>query len=76
MKDEIKYSNLIAKYLSGSLGKSEKKELFDWVGQHKANQAFFDEMVQLWNVSNDIREEPFNANTSDAWSSQKMRDEL
>lgn len=68
MRDEAKYANLIAKYLSGNLGSSQKKELFDWVGQHKANQAFFDEMVNLWSASKNVREEPFNANISDAWT--------
>jgi ferric-dicitrate binding protein FerR (iron transport regulator) len=68
VKNEIKYSNLIAKYLSGNLGKSEKKELFYWVEKHPSNQAFFDEMVQLWSASKNIREEPFNANVADAWS--------
>lgn len=67
MREEAKYANLIAKYLSGNLGGSEQKDLFDWVGQNETNRAFFDESVHLWSVAGENREEPFNANISEAW---------
>lgn len=68
MKNDNTYVDLIARYLSGNLEGQDKKELFDWVEAATANKAFFDEMVSLWAVSGEYREEPFNANLSDAWT--------
>ncbi len=67
MKEDNKYVDLIASYLSGNLKGQDKKELFDWVEAETANKAFFDEMANLWAVSAAYHEEPFNANLSDAW---------
>lgn len=58
---------MIAKYLSGNIGRKEKQKLFAWVEESQANQKFFDEMVHLWKVSADYEEEPFGTDVSKAW---------
>ncbi len=67
MKDAAAITDLIAKYLSGNIGRKERQKLFAWVEDGAANQKFFDEMVHLWKVSVDYEEEPFEADVSKAW---------
>ena len=67
MEDET-YIDLIAKYLSGNITPTEKQELMAWVETSEANRAFFEESLQLWGISDNYVEEPFEADLNVAWT--------
>lgn len=67
MEDE-KYIDLIAKDLSGNITPTEKQELMAWVETSEANRAFFEESLQLWGISDNYLEEPFEADLDVAWA--------
>ena len=64
--EDAKYIDLIAKYLSGNLEPIEKQDLMTWVEASEANQAYFDEMIQLWGITENY-EEQFETDVSAAW---------
>lgn len=72
--EDAKYLDMMAKYLSGNLSAPERAELFAWVEQREANRKFFDEMIQLWSISNDYADEPFEADIEEAW--ERLDDRL
>lgn len=71
--EDATYIDLIAKYLSGNLEPVEKQELMAWVEASEANRAYFDEMIQLWGISEQYEEEPFEADLSSAWQSLNQK---
>jgi len=48
---EALYTDLIAKYLSGNIEAPEQAKLLAWAAESPANQAYFDEIIQLWSAS-------------------------
>jgi transmembrane sensor len=72
MKD-APYIELIGSYLSGNIDAESRRELMDWVAAHPDNQAFFDEMVQLWDISA-TEPAPFTTDVAAAW--QKVEDRI
>ena len=66
--EDAKYIDLIAKYLSGNIEPGEKQELLAWVDASDANRAYFDEMIQLWGISENY-ESHFEADLQTAWQS-------
>lgn len=66
MKNDTKYSELIGQYLSGNISQSERKDLFAWVEASVQNKAFFEEMVNLWSLS-ERYEDDFETDTTKAW---------
>lgn len=66
MKNDTKYSDLIGQYLSGNISQAERKDLFVWVEASKQNKAFFEEMVNLWGLS-ERYEDNFETDTTKAW---------
>lgn len=70
MNVDATYLDLIGKYLSGNLQPDEKTVLMNWAEKSAENQAFFDEMIQLWSVSGQYEEEADNwqIDTDAAWS--------
>lgn len=64
---DAKYTELAAKYLSGEISSSERRELMEWVAESDSNQAFFDQMVHLWSLTGDA-EESFEADVPKAWN--------
>jgi len=61
------YLNLIGKYLSGSLSQAEEARLMEWVRSADANQMFFDEMMQLWELSEEYETPEVQADTAKGW---------
>lgn len=67
MNDEL-FLELTAKYLSQEISASERQELLAWVAASEDRQRRFDEMIQLWNITNEYVEETFETNTQKAWA--------
>lgn len=68
MKEEAVYADLIGQYLSGNISREEKDKLMAWVETSAANRSFFEEMIQVWSVSTEYQETPFEANLENAWA--------
>ncbi len=68
VKDFDKFSELIAKFLAGESSLAEKEELFAWTSKDKANHQFFEEMEQIWNMTNGADTSPFEADLNAAWN--------
>ena len=62
-----KYTDLIAKYLSGNIVTRDKRELMAWVKGDPANRMFFDSMLEVWNEAGDYEEE-ITVDTDKAWT--------
>jgi ferric-dicitrate binding protein FerR (iron transport regulator) len=67
MNDEL-FLELTAKYLSQEISASERQELLAWVAASEERQGRFDEMIQLWSITNEYVEETFETNTQKAWA--------
>ncbi|MCB9273431.1 MAG: FecR domain-containing protein [Lewinellaceae bacterium] len=65
--------DLIGRYLSGGITAAEKAELMAWVEENGANRKFFDEMIQLWGMSSQYEDEPFETNVNAAWQNLETR---
>ncbi len=61
---------LISKYLSGNTSAQEEKELFDWLKEHPANEALFDQSKSIWKVSLGLKKESEDI-TEKAWEDFK-----
>ena len=68
MKDFDTNSELIAKFLAGESTLAEKEELFAWTKKDQANQQFFEEMEQVWNMTDGADISPFEADLDTAWN--------
>ncbi len=62
-----KYTDLIAKYLSGNIASQDKGDLMRWIKRDPANQVFFDSMLEVWNEAGDYDDE-IVVDTDQAWS--------
>jgi ferric-dicitrate binding protein FerR (iron transport regulator) len=71
--EDAKYLDLMAKYLSGNLTGQERAELFAWVEANADNRKFFEEMIQLWSISKEYEEEPFETDVEAAWEQVDRR---
>jgi len=65
--NDARYSELIAKYLSGDVTPDEKEELMAWVEASDVNRVFFEETIQLWSISDNYSID-FEADISEAWT--------
>lgn len=70
--EDAKYIELAAKYLSGDINSTERRELMEWIAESDANQAFFDEMIHLWSLTGEA-EQAFQADTKSAWGKVAAR---
>lgn len=70
------HEDLIGKYLSGELSAREEGELMAWVEASPQNREVFEEMVQLWSLSETSPEPEFPVNLSKAWAALDSRIEL
>ena len=71
--EDAKYIELAAKYLSGDINSTERRELMEWIAESDANQAFFDEMIHIWSMTGDA-DQSFKADTKSAW--KKVADRI
>ena len=71
--EDAKYLDLIAKYLSGNITVPERQMLFAWLESDEANEKFFDQMIQLWSISAEYDDEPFEADVEQAWGRMEGR---
>lgn len=72
MKEAAPYIDLIGKYLSGNIRPDERAELLRWAAESPENQAFLDEMIQLWSISGDYPES-FAGEVDPAWQRLEVR---
>lgn len=75
MKNETIYSELIGEYLSGNISKNGRKKLFAWVEASSQNKVFFEEMVNLWSLSERYDDE-FETDTQKAWNQLNQKIQL
>ncbi|MDX2069200.1 MAG: FecR domain-containing protein [Haliscomenobacter sp.] len=68
--------DLIGKYLSGGLNAGEEGELMAWVEASAQNREVFEEMVQLWSLSETSPETEFLVNLPKAWAALDSRIDL
>ncbi len=68
--------DLIGKYLSGELSAGEEGKLMAWVEASAQNREVFEEMVQLWSLSETSTEPEFSVNLSQAWTALDSRIDL
>lgn len=61
-----RYSELIAQYLANDIGVKNRKDLMEWVQESPSNKAYFEEMVEIWTLS-DQYEDDTAFDTSAAW---------
>jgi ferric-dicitrate binding protein FerR (iron transport regulator) len=66
--EETLYTDLIAKYLSGNIAAAERKTLFAWVEADAENRRFFEQMVQLWSLTDQGAEASYQTDSTAAWS--------
>ena len=72
MKEDI-YIESIGKYLSGNISPADEAKLMEWVRASGTNEKFFDEMVQLWELSSDYVEPVFETDIETAWHSLEQK---
>lgn len=70
--EDVKYINLIGKYLSGNMSASEKEELMSWAEAETSNQKVLDEMIEVWGTTADA-EPSFEPDVEAAWSKVDKR---
>ena len=49
--NDSKYKNLCAKAISGQITPQEKQKLDEWINKSSANQAYFDQICETWNLT-------------------------
>lgn len=49
--DDSKYKNLCAKAVSGQITSQEKQTLNEWINESSANQAYYDQICETWNLT-------------------------
>jgi len=67
---EALHIDLIAKYLSGNIETPEREKLLAWVAESPANQAYFEEITQLWSASEEYEDAftpPNETKIENAW---------
>lgn len=73
MTNEAQYLELMSKYLSGNITPAERRQLLSWAEESPANQAFFDEMIELWSISDAYEEPDFEVDEAAAWARLEPR---
>lgn len=73
MTNEAQYLELMSKYLSGNIAPAERRQLLSWAEESPANQAFFDEMIELWSISDAYEEPDFEVDEAAAWARLEPR---
>ena len=68
--------DLIGKYLSGELSAREEGELMAWVEASAQNREVFEEMVQLWSLTETSTQPEFPVNLPKAWAALDSRIDL
>jgi len=67
MDKNLQISDWIAQKLTGELSEENRQLLMEWVNENQENQAFYNETVKLWTVSENYSE-PFDTNLDNAWN--------
>ena len=67
MDKNIQISDWIAQELTGELSKENQTLLMKWVNENQENQAFYNETVKLWTISENYSES-FDTNLDHAWN--------
>jgi len=67
MDKNLQISDWIAQKLTGEISQENLDLLMKWVNENKENQAFYDETIKLWTVSENYSE-PFETNLDNAWN--------
>lgn len=49
--NDSKYKNLCAKAISGQITPQEKQKLDEWINKSSANQAYYDQICETWNLT-------------------------
>lgn len=70
--EDVKFTNLIGKYLSGNMSPPEKKELMAWAESDTTHQSYLDDMIEVWGKASDA-EPDFDANIEAAWAKVDQR---
>ncbi|NRB48952.1 MAG: FecR family protein [Saprospiraceae bacterium] len=65
--EDVKFTNLIGKYLSGNMSPPEKKELMSWAESDTTNQSYLEDMIDVWSKTADA-EPAFEADIEAAWA--------
>lgn len=65
--EDAKFTELAAKYLSGNIQPDERRELMEWIAAGDDQQAFFDDIVQLWESATPV-DQPIQVDLTAAWS--------
>jgi ferric-dicitrate binding protein FerR (iron transport regulator) len=73
MTNEAQYLELMSKYLSGNIAPAERRQLLSWAEESPANQAFFDEMIELWSISDAYEEPELEVDAAAAWARLEPR---
>lgn len=73
MTNEAQYLELMSKYLSGNINPAERKQLLGWAEESPTNQAFFDEIIQLWSISDAYSAPNFEVDEEKAWARLSSR---
>lgn len=68
--------DLIGKYLSGELSAREEADLMAWVDANPQNREVFEEMIQLWSLTEVDTEPSFPVNLSKSWAALDSRLDL
>lgn len=71
--EPIVQEDLIGKYLTGELSAGEKAQLMAWVDANAQNRAVFEEMIQLWSLTETPIEPEFTVNVPQAWAALDAR---
>lgn len=67
MDKNLQISDWIAQKLTGEISQENLDQLMKWVNENKDNQAFYNETIKLWTVSENYSE-PFETNLDNAWN--------
>ncbi|HMN89513.1 MAG TPA: FecR domain-containing protein [Saprospiraceae bacterium] len=71
--NDAHYTTLIGKYLSGNISPAERHLLLNWIETDANNRAFFEEMLQVWSLSDDYPTTPTTTDTPQAWLQLEQR---
>jgi transmembrane sensor len=71
--NDAHYTTLIGKYLSGNISPEERHLLLHWIETDANNRAFFEEMLQVWSLSDDYPTTLPTTDTPQAWLQLEQR---
>ncbi|MEZ5038960.1 MAG: FecR domain-containing protein [Saprospiraceae bacterium] len=70
--EDVKYNNLIGKYLSGNMSPPEKDELMSWAEADHSHKDYLDEMIGIWGKAEDASAD-FEVDIEAAWAKVDQR---